>query len=372
MVGVHVVLDIVPQRIEPPAWAEAFEETRTLVEAHPARLLGYGFRAVAGARVPVFTRSVVQGVHDPAERRWCVVGDRATLWAGERQRMYRDLGRYLARCVPSPEAEQDVLLAFATDTPQPGTVRVFGEGEQSEPCRTALLAAAMVVETRFPEAALVSGHFDREQAEGARRWAKGILGRSLALPVRVDAFRLVERLGKHFGGEVLGRAVDRLFLADPPGRDRALTLVLGAAAARRCTARREPEAPATPNDADAAAQPGLEVLANLASPGELTTDQRERVHALAATVRTARRELDDHGGPVSAGTARRAVAGLLARNGPTLTEDAWEWIDREEDPDLCAFLTALAALAPAGEQVGLRRALLENRALCRYAAGLRA
>ena len=108
MVGVHVILDIVPQRIDPAAWADAFEETLLLLKAHPARLLGYGFRLVAGARVPVFTRGVEQGGQDPAERRWCVVGDRATLGTGERQRMYRDLGRYLARSPIVHEAVRTV------------------------------------------------------------------------------------------------------------------------------------------------------------------------------------------------------------------------------------------------------------------------
>ena len=93
----HVILDIIPDRIDAAAWADAFEETLRLLEAHPARLLGYGFRAASGVRVPVYTRRVEQGGTDPAERRWCVVGDRATLGTGERQRMYKDLARYIVR-----------------------------------------------------------------------------------------------------------------------------------------------------------------------------------------------------------------------------------------------------------------------------------
>src|SRR6185312_3069512 len=81
--------------------------------------------------------------------------------------------------------------------------RVFGEGEQSPSCQLALLAAAMVVESRFPGDALVSGCFDREKAELARRWASGVLGTSVALPVRVDAWRLAERLGARYAGKAL-------------------------------------------------------------------------------------------------------------------------------------------------------------------------
>ena len=55
--AVHVILDIVPRRIDAAAWAAAFEETVRLVEAHPARLLGYGFRvAGGGARARVHPR----------------------------------------------------------------------------------------------------------------------------------------------------------------------------------------------------------------------------------------------------------------------------------------------------------------------------
>jgi hypothetical protein len=428
--GGHVVLDIAPRSIDRAAWAEAFEETRRLLDAHPAGLFGYGFRVVAGVRVAVFTRAVVQGGDDPAERRWCLVGDRATLWRGERQRLYRDLGRYAAQVSRDPvpeDAEEDVLFGAAnmlpgpSRCPPPGTVRVFGEGEQSEPCRLALLAAAMVVETRFPRQALVSGTFDRIQAEAARRWAKGVLSCTLALPVRLDAFRLVERVGARRDGEALVRAVDRLLLAETGPREAALLGVFGRRAepwfaeklqehpveaeeTRRllsayltatddrarlrhlaCTDGRGPRWPPetfagaltalgeTRGGGDAAIsrrgaelQPsGAERLASVASPGELDEAERGRLERLAVSVKEA--------GPISTGAARRTVAGLLARGGSTLTEDAWDWIDREEDPSICSFLVGLAALDPAdADQADLRRALLENRALCRYAAGVRA
>ncbi len=377
MVGVHVILDIIPQRIDPAAWAEAFEETRLLLQAHPARLLGYGFRLVAGVRVPVFTRSVEQGGDDPAERRWCVVGDRATLGTGERQRMYRDLGRYLARCPAGQQAiravtdgEEDILASVGIPAAagSPATARVFGEGGQSEPCRLGLLAAAMVVETRFPRHALVSGSFDREQAETARRWANGLLERSVALPVRVDAWRLVERLGARLAGEALVQAVDRLYLADPGTREAALLAVLGRAA---LAARKAPLPSPDPPPTGSAGEAPIEALAALASPGELEAGPRRRLHALARAVRETRSRVEDHGGAVSTGAARLAIASLLARGGPTLTEDAWDWIEREEDAELCAFLAALAAFEPAdAETASLRRVLLENRALCRYAAGV--
>src|SRR5262249_32063468 len=152
------------------------------------RLFGYGFRIAAGVRVPVFTRALEQGRRDPAERRLCIIGDRGDLGVGERQRMYRDLDRYLVRCKrPASSAPDDLLLAAAEGAPSlEGVTRVFGEGEQGQGCHMALLGVAMVVETRLPGASMIAGRFDQEQADAARRWASGILGRSLALPVRVS------------------------------------------------------------------------------------------------------------------------------------------------------------------------------------------
>jgi hypothetical protein len=368
--------------------------------------------------------------------------------------MYRDLGRYATRAPPaSGAAPADVLGA-----PPEATVRVFGEGEQSEPCQLALLSAAMVVETRFPRSALVSGSFDRDQAEAARRWAEGILGQALALPVRVDAFRLVERLSGRLEGEALVRAVDQLYLAAPgareavllgifgrleaepwfagklrehaspgdPGAQRllaahldalhdvprlaglacldargpcwppeafavalgglarprfeeaaveqALGMVFGEGATRLCAAFRAARGAGQgggggpPVEADGGIE--IERLAGVTSPAELGPVERERVHAVALLARDAGRRRGDLDGLPSSGARRRAVAGLLAQ-GPPLTEDAWDWIERETDPDLCGFLAALASMEPAdAEQTGLRRVLLENRVLCRYASAV--
>jgi hypothetical protein len=90
------------------------------------------------------------------------------------------------------------------------------------------------------------------------------------------------------------------------------------------------------------------------------------VLAVACAAREAQARLAE-----PSGTTATAIAALLARGGPTLTEDAWDWIEREEDPRLSAFLRGLSAMSPASaEQAAVRRALLENRALCRHAASL--
>jgi hypothetical protein len=73
----------------------------------------------------------------------------------------------------------------------------------------------MVVEERFPKHAMVWGDIDRGQAEEARRLAAPILGREVPLPVRVDAPRLLERLGALARAPVR-RTMDRCTIPHTP------------------------------------------------------------------------------------------------------------------------------------------------------------
>jgi hypothetical protein len=497
--GVHVILDIVPQRIDPVRWGEVFDELRALLAGDHARLLGYDWSNAAGVPLPVYTRSVERDADEPSAHRLCVAGDRATLAVGEQQTIHRDLDRYLGRCAAAVTPPADILLAAAgvlvddgegppslqsaTEAPESrralpahpvptgprrraaghvrdGVVQVLGDAPCAAGCALPLLGAAMLVEARFPRHALVHGDIDREQADAARRWAERALGKPIALPVRVDAWRLVERLGARFGDTALVRAVQRLHLATPakkaasllaifaraeaepwwlgelgeasladddaragallgaylestrdlprlcglacldgrgprwkPERlvaqlaalrpapddaslEQALRIVFGAGAARLAAVyrTRSPNVAAPEIAAVRASQDDggdeIDRLATLASPADLSAAQREHVHAVALLAREMGQRLEARtieGGPEPAGL-RRTIAALLARGGPTLTEDAWEWILREDDLALLRFLVALATIAPAGAAARVRRALFENRTLCRHAA----
>jgi hypothetical protein len=464
--GAHVILDIVPQRIDPEAWADAFEETLRLLSSHPSRLMGYDFRTTAGIRVPVYTRSIELDPSDPERRRWCVAGDRSTVLAlpGDCLTMHRDLRHYLGRCRPGFEPPEDMLAhELLHGEPPPTSGRISGDGPASGPQHLAVLGAAMVVESRFPRHAMVGGDIDREQADAARRWVEGVLRRPIALPVRVDAWRLVERLSAHVEGEARVRAADRLYLADPSrkdamllrvfgraeaepwwldklrehprpdasgalplavayldayrdlprlcglacldprgpkylpdafvealaviqhaGRERrfddgalqqTLGAVFGAGAARLSAAFRtraaglEAERRAAETPAAAGRAEGRRDDAIPASPSELSAEQQREVQALAFAAIHKRPAASgaQAAAPSSLGL-RRAIAAALAQAGPTLTEDAWAWIEREEDHELLGFLGALAALGPRDAATArIARAIFESRELCRFA-----
>lgn len=394
--GVLIILDIVPQRIEPRAWAEVWDEARRLLSAHPAELVGYDWITIAGVPLPVYTRGVERSADDPVARRIVVTGDRAAMSAGPQQTVFRDLDRYLARCPPETEPRDDILLAaagvnaarapaFPVPTTPPrahaahvrdGMVRVLGDEPCATPCALPLLAAAMVVEARLPRRAMVHGEIDREQAEAARRWAEAVLGpeRPIALPVRVDAWRLVERLGSELRGPALVRAVDRLHLAAPGKKDAALLSIFGHAEAdawwldkRRLAGRAGDDRPAASSRSPAPAggdDSDGNALAATASPADLTAAQREEVLAIA---RAAKRDVT---GREDRAAWVHDIAGALAERGPTLTEAAWDWIVNEDDADVLRLLAALAA-DTSRDTASARRALFENRALCRWASASR-
>ena len=78
---------------------------------------------------------------------------------------------------------------------------MFSSKTQGCPYHLAVLAMAMLVEHRFPTAAVVSGDIDAAQAVRAAQWVHGVLGQELRLPVCVDPQALRDRLGRYYSGE---------------------------------------------------------------------------------------------------------------------------------------------------------------------------
>ncbi|MBK9258898.1 MAG: hypothetical protein IPM54_03595 [Polyangiaceae bacterium] len=232
--GVHVILDIDPNQIEPGAWAAVYDETLDLLRAWRPRLLGWGSRTIDGCRVQMYTRSIEFG-RDANKVHWTVVGDQKTLTTSESQSMYRDIAHYGKASERRPN-DVDILVQAADpkndDTSGPACV--FGNKTQGHPYHFAMLAAAMLVEERFPRAAMVWGDIDKGQAERAGRMAKRFLGRELRLPVRVDAPRLIERLRSHYDDDALPDAFARVFQDEPGlGEEAVLRAFPGRSGARQ-------------------------------------------------------------------------------------------------------------------------------------------
>lgn len=304
----------------------------------------------------------------PDRRRWCVVGDQVTLRVAETQTMHRDIEHYRhAAGIGGAFAPLSDVLEAAVDeraARSGGLVKVFGDDPLGPPYELAILGAAMVVETRLPLRAMISGYVERTQAEAAQRFAQSALQVPVALPVRIDGPRLAERLGRFIEGDSIGPVFERLRI-DKPERE--------ARGARRSRAL----------DASLA---DLDALLVLPSPDDLTPRLRDEVHHVALSARVLVARVRDrsgraamqrpsvHLGPfvlldsIDPSVLRQAIAQVLSQRGPTLTDDAWERIGREEDTDVLRFLLAVALLRDGRDGLlQLQRALFENDALCRYA-----
>jgi hypothetical protein len=222
--GVHINVDVDPLALTPAAWEAAFDETLRLLSAWQPALMGLGHREIATIRVTQYTNSIV--CRDADGISWCVVGDRESLRTAESHWLFRSLDRGTKRWPRLPktdddaprESPRDILVPLAQDARgRESVVSLMSGKTQGYPYHYALLAAAMVIEDRLPGVAVVSGDIDRAQAREASRMAEPILGRQLPLPVRVDAARLMARLGEHFADEALAEAFQKLLV--PGGYD---------------------------------------------------------------------------------------------------------------------------------------------------------
>jgi hypothetical protein len=340
--SIHLLLDIVPEALSADDWADAYDTTARLLALHPSGLLGYDWMMVFGVRLPAYARTIERYADTPAKRHLGVIGDRQSLLTGDCLTLYRDLRHYRRGGTPRLPVHGDILQFAAEERrgDTSGPAQVFGGRTHGAPYHVPLLAAAMVIESRFPLSAMVWGDLTRAQAEEAQRFAEGALGVPVPLPVRMDGSRLAERLRRFLSGEKLVAAFDELCL-DRAARGLA---AWGAPGSPRRSRSPAPSSPAPEKD-----------LCTVTSLADLSPERRDDIHALALGVRRLQERARAGAASATAGlaavigcghapTLRRAIAQLLSERGPTLTEDAWDRIAAETDLAALEFLAALASL----------------------------
>lgn len=202
--GVHVHLDVQWEAIDPDAWTGAYDETLTLLRAHPSQLMGYAWRRILGREIPMYTKDVERIEKDG--RCICVVGDRRSMRFAESFRLSRN------HPCPSKVHRSSTSRDLALDEPDERSgARVFGAKTQGEPYHDAIVAVSILIEAHFPGAALLWGDIDEAGASASRQWAEKVLGRALPMPVLYHAPTLVQRLSQKWQGEALLRAFVRRF-----------------------------------------------------------------------------------------------------------------------------------------------------------------
>lgn len=243
--GIHVVLGVRWNAVDPAVWGAVYDETLTLLQAHPSQLLGFARRPLLGRRVTMYTKAIEQD--HGAERRWSVAGDRRSMRFAEvfsllRAHPGRRSRQGELRVDDADEAgDADLVLQ---DPELRRADRMFGARTQGEPYHLPVVAAGLVVEARLPGSALLWGDIDEADARKAKQWAEEILGRELPMPVLLDAPALLRRLSRRWTGEALIHAFVRRFLGEPAaGLASALAAVErpdAEAYLQRCLCRRDP------------------------------------------------------------------------------------------------------------------------------------
>jgi hypothetical protein len=189
--GLFVFLYAQIDKIPAKEWQIAFDESLELLKAYPLPLVGlkwdsttYGRRAMYA---PVDLRD-----DDKHGQHWRVEGDARSGNHGETFRLKR---KVIAEGTGANDTH-DVLWQDKEDIDdyRGHGQRILHGKTQGYPFHYAMLAAAMLFESRFPERALVLGDITPEQAESVLDWSQGILKSPLELPIVMNEKRLWSRL----------------------------------------------------------------------------------------------------------------------------------------------------------------------------------
>ena len=353
--GGHIHLEILPTRIDPVRWAELYDESLALLRRHPSQPMSV---SSAGDRT-FYTRALEKDAHDPARRRWEIVGDMASMATGEPFSM--------GRALPAGASMREDLeiAAHLHDLDRP-TASVFCADTFGRPYHQTLLAICALIEAAAPDAAIVRGDFDTVEARLACAWASAALGRRIRAPIVTRPKDLYWRLARHHRGDDLLDLFTALCRAPEDLTMGVLESVTAPERWRRWRRRPAQSAPApAPEPQTDASVPGLQAL--------MATHDLDDLHGPARLYlkiigwRIARIIDLDPLDPFRGTTERlRAHIERAARaNDLTLSEDAWDDLDAAGDEDL---RFALALLLVDARNYGIeeaRRALLENATLRR-------
>jgi len=403
--GVYVLSQIVPERIEPEAWHALYLRTLAFLSDCPLPLMG--LRRVRGSRVDrrVYSRVLEHDAGDPGRRHWHAVGDFESMEQGESfvlyaERLLERISRYLKgkdaiecfdrlfrgdedtlfRIAPARDLEAwlaDELRAYQS----PRALGVTGlamhwlnaDRDLATLCRIACLSdtgprfdptafAETLAGTWImvpPEVRSALAPFDRPA--GVPDSVHTQLGMAL---LDMSGFK-GRRIRRHIPRDAVVAVLTELFPAQAgPIRD--------AIDAQASSITRGLDSVRAPVDAlDQVSREEIEIgdgrsFLSFQSVESMTERQRTLFNYFAYTANRLLGMLPEQL-PESASWTHAECIGMLERacdaHGITLTEDAWAWIDAEQDRDLLAMLISFAAMNESEQRFwNMRLALFERRA----------
>lgn len=183
--GVSLILEIIPEKIEKEEWENVYDETLKLIDEYPLAMLksekSYGIDRF------VLDRTMELGDED---KYWEICGDLETKERAETFRLYKDLHHYM-KWRKDIQVSDDIILLYLNDSIAP---RVFSEKTQGKNYHHYILSIGALIESRFEGAAILYGDFDKRQAEISINWVNNIVSTPIELPILVDYKRLYNKL----------------------------------------------------------------------------------------------------------------------------------------------------------------------------------
>lgn len=193
--GLFVHLTINPKGISPSEWEAAYLESLTLLRAFPVPLMRIKQEEVGSKSRFSYISDLVWDADTPGEH-WRVVGDSVSGLHAEDFLLFRHLERQFHTMFEPLDIKGDVLWA-PTDSLSYGNGNgrnLFGEKTQGYPYHLAILAVAILFETRFPEQCYLSGDIEPVQVGHMCRWVHKTLNTPLITPICFDGQRLYRRI----------------------------------------------------------------------------------------------------------------------------------------------------------------------------------
>ncbi|MFZ2959240.1 MAG: hypothetical protein WA705_20325, partial [Candidatus Ozemobacteraceae bacterium] len=199
--GLFVFLYVQPEQIPARKWRQTFDESLELLQNYPIPLVGLAWEETKHGKRPMFSPVRLRKDKENGGY-WRVEGDAMSGEHGETFSLTRGL------CDKSTKVEnsdlRDVIWIDKEnlDCNSGNGKVIFDSKTQEYPYHYAMLAVGMLVESRFPGRAFVTGDITLEQAQHVINWANGVLKTPLSLPVIMDEERLWGRLIKAYDGDM--------------------------------------------------------------------------------------------------------------------------------------------------------------------------
>jgi len=205
--GIFINLDIFPNRINAQEWQIAYEESVLFLQSDLVESMGIQTENIYSLERTFFSRKIEHKIADPAERFWNVVGDFKTKERAESFILHYDLSYYLRK-------EAVDTGSVITSVIEGRGIPVFADKTQGYSYHIPMLAVAMLIEDRFPNAAMVSGDINIQQAVEAQVLLKQVLQREVKLPIAVVGERLYSQLLQEYPMPEAIEHFDRVFRGD--------------------------------------------------------------------------------------------------------------------------------------------------------------